>query len=398
MLTRNEIVGILMSFSMLARCAMAQTTARAARANPYTAWTHGPSHSADYFPIAVWLQAPQNAQKFKAAGINTYVGLWQGPTEQQLAELKQTGMKVICDQNAVGLKHLDDDTIIAWMHGDEPDNAQQLPNGSGYGPPVAPDKIIADYQRIRQNDPKRPVMLNLGQGVAWDGWYGRGVRTNHPEDYPEYLKGCDIASFDIYPAVHDRAEVAGKLWYVPQGVDRLRRWSGDEKIVWNCIECTRISNTKVKPTPRQVEAEVWMSLIHGSRGLIYFVHQFQPNFVEAALLTDPEMLLAVTKINRQITELAPVLNSPSITSVNVSVSDPAVPVDVMMKRYNGFTYVFAVAMRDGTTQATISVADLANGMSVEVLDEARTVPSTQGSFTDRFQGYQVHRYRVSIGK
>ena len=24
-------------------------------------------------------------------------------------------------------------------------------------------------------------MLNLGQGVAWDGWYGRGTRTNHPE-------------------------------------------------------------------------------------------------------------------------------------------------------------------------------------------------------------------------
>ena len=42
----------------------------------------------------------------------------------------------------------------------------------------------------------------------------RGRRSNHPEDYPEYLKGCDIASFDIYPANHGSKAVAGNLWYV----------------------------------------------------------------------------------------------------------------------------------------------------------------------------------------
>ena len=74
-------------------------------------------------------------------------------------------------------------------------------------------------------------MLNLGQGVAWDGWYGRGVRTNHPEDYSQYVRGGDIVSFDIYPAVHDKPAVAGKLWYVARGVDRLRGWAANERIV-----------------------------------------------------------------------------------------------------------------------------------------------------------------------
>src|SRR5436305_1582599 len=109
------------------------------------------------------------------------------------------------------------------------------------------------------NRPDRPVLLNLGQGVAWDGYYGRGVRTNHPEDYPEYLKGCDIASFDIYPTSHEREEIAGNLWYVPHGVDRLRRWAGGRKDVWCCIETTRIDNERRKPTPREVRSEVWMA-------------------------------------------------------------------------------------------------------------------------------------------
>src|SRR4029453_10684534 len=130
-----------------------------------------------------------------------------------------------------------------------------------------------------------------------DNYIGRGVRRNHPEDYPEYVKGCDIASFDIYPVVHESPEIAGKLEYVARGVDRLIEWSGEGKVVWNCIECTHISNASVKATPAQVRSEVWMSLIRGSRGLIYFVHQFKPNFREAALLDDPEMLAGVTAIN-----------------------------------------------------------------------------------------------------
>ena len=143
-------------------------------------------------------------------------------------------------------------------------------------------------------------MLNLGQGVAWDGWYGRGSRTNHPEDYAQYVQGGDIVSFDIYPAVHDKPAVAGKLWYVARGVERLRGWADGSRIVWNCIECTRISNTKTKPTPQQVKAEVWMSIIHGSQGIIYFCHQFQPRFIEAGLLADEEMARAVGAINREI--------------------------------------------------------------------------------------------------
>ena len=187
-------------------------------------WSHGPPESEDYFPIAVWLQNPRNAAKFKEAGINLYVGLWNGPNEGQLATLAKAGMPVICDQNAFALQQKDNPIIVGWMHGDEPDNAQSLGKGRGYGPPILPKVIVRDYERIRAADPTRPVLLNLGQGVAWDNYIGRGVRRNHPEDYPEYIKGCDIASFDIYPAVHKSPEVAGKLEFVACGVERLVKW------------------------------------------------------------------------------------------------------------------------------------------------------------------------------
>src|SRR2546428_10674416 len=106
----------------------------------YAGWTHGPPSDPNFFPIAVWLQSPANASKYREAGINTYVALWRGPTADQLDALKAAG----------------------------------------------------------------------------------------------------------------------------------------KKIVWNCIEASRISNETVKPDASQIRAEAWMSLIHGSNGLIYFVHQFKP--------------------------------------------------------------------------------------------------------------------------
>jgi hypothetical protein len=366
-----------------------------APADPYAQWKNGPPHSTDFFPIAVWLQNPHNAEKYKQAGINTYVGLWRGPTDEQLAELKSAGMKVICHQNRTALKHVDDPTIIGWMHGDEPDNAQSLGQGKGYGPPILPQKIIDDYGKIRAKDPTRPVLLNLGQGVAWDGYYGRGVRTNHPEDYAEYVKGCDIASFDIYPVVHNKSQIAGKLWYVANGIERLVKWTGGKKPVWNCIECTHISNSNAKATPHQVKCEVWMSLIHGSMGLIYFVHEWQPKFNESALLSDPGMLSAITAINHQITELAPVLNSPTIEdAASISSSNEAVPVAIMSKKHNGATYLFAVAMRGNKTTATFTLKPTEGVETIEVLGENRTIPVNNGVFKDNFDAWDVHLYKT----
>ena len=368
--------------------------------NVYAQWKNGPSSDPDYFPIAVWLQDPKNAAKYKAAGINLYVGLWRGPTEAQLSTLQKTGMQVVCDQNTVGLAHKDDRTIVGWMHGDEPDNAQPVTDPDTgertYGPPVPPADIVADYEELKERDPSRPILLNLGQGVANDEWKGRGA-WGKQSDYLTYVKGCDLLSFDVYPVVGIRkTDGENYLWYVPKGVDRLIEWSEGKKIVWNCIECTHISNEEKKATPHQVKAEVWMSIIHGSMGLIYFVHEFAPQFNEDALLDDPEMLEAVTKLNNQIHALAPVLNSTTINGkVEVSVSDPETPVDIMLKHYNGAAYLFAVGMRNNPTKATFILDDLPSETKIEVLYEDRTINAVNGQFEDPFNAYDVHIYKFT---
>ena len=349
-----------------------------------------------FFPLAVWVQRPVDAARYREIGVNTYVSLWRGPTAEQLDALDRAGMHAITHQNDRGREQRGRGTIIGWMHGDEPDNAQSLGAGKGWGPPVAPEKIVESYKRMKAEDPGRPVLLNLGQGAAWDNWIGRGVRRNHPEDYPKYLEGCDIASFDIYPATHDHPDVAGKLEFVGRGVSRLVEWTGGKKPVWCCIGTTHIHNRKVRPTPKQVTAEVWIAITHGATGIIYFCHEFEPRQMEAGLLAYPDVAAAVKAVNARVTELAPVLNSQTVKDdVKVTSSNADVPIKTLVKRHGGATYVFAVSLRSEQTTGSFEATGWDADGRVEVIGEGRTLDAVRGKFADRFEGYGVHLYRVA---
>ena len=235
----------------------------------------------------MWLQQPAQATKYRDLGINLYVGLWQGPTAVQLETLQRVGMPVICAQNELALMDPNRAVIVSWLQQDEPDNAQPLVGKVGlarlgWGSPIAPAEMRERYRQMRARDPARQVFMNLGKGVAWDAWKGRGNRTGHPEDYPEYVQAADIVSFDIYPAAETDPALAGRLEVVAQGTRRLLNWAGLDRPVWTVIGASRVNNPQAVVDPAQIRAQVWMSIISGARGIVYFVHQFKPRFVEAS--------------------------------------------------------------------------------------------------------------------
>jgi hypothetical protein len=349
------------------------------------------------FPIAVWLQSAGNAYQYKQAGINLFVG--NTLNLQTLNQLNVDKMKVMCDQNAYALAHLSDTLIYGWIQQDEPDNAQWNDVTKTYDPCIDPAVIIERYDSIRAKDSTRPVYLNVGMGASYTIWGGRGTCWGKTNMYPVYnngyFKGCDIASFDIYPVNYSNSPVG--LWYVSKGIDSLKKWTENKKPVWCWIETTRIDSTSPrKPTITEVKSEVWMALIHGATGFGYFCHSFYPAFDEAALLHDTAMLSAVKKINLQVTSLTKVLYGPNTTGyASAGSSSAMVPIDIMTKNQNGQDYLFAVAMRSGVTTVTFTID---SGNYVEVLGEGRFIAAPEGSFKDDFSSYAVHLYKITTKK
>ncbi len=364
----------------------------------YGRWRYGPPTDPNYFPIAVWLQSASNAPAYRSIGINTFVGLSQDTTNVELAALRDAGMQTICDQDLDWMAHLTDSTIDGWrIPQDEPDNAQPVTDGgSGYGPCIDPAVIVSEYDAQAGADPNRPMFLNLGQGVAYVDYPGRGdACAEQTSMYPMYAAGADLLSFDIYPLNNTDATTGGNLWYVASGVDNLRGWASYQKAVWNWIETTGIDDPAHTPTPAQIRTEVWMSLVHGSMGIGYFCHIFSPNFIEAGLLSLPSNASAVGTINQEIQTLAPVLNTRSLANgATVSSSNVSSPVDLMVKRYMSNLYVFAVAMRPEGTTATFVIRGVPIG-SATVLGESRSIAIDGGTFSDTFAPYEVHLYEIA---
>ncbi len=352
----------------------------------------------NFFPLAVWMQDPGDAVKYKDLGINMYVALWNELDQRQMDLLRASDMKVICRQNSYGLEHKYDTLIYAWMHNDEPDNARWNKEEERYDPCIESSVIIQDYNKMKENDPSRPVFLNLGMGVSYIKWNGRGACKGNTESYKishnGYLKACDIASFDIYPVNSYYPEVQNNLWYVPKGIDSLYAWSGSTKDIWCCIETTKINDKGSKPSVSEIESEVWMALIHRAKGIIYFCHSFvtgENN--EAAMLHDPVNSKGIKEINARVSSLAPVINSVNgVANVSVLSDNPDVPIHYMTKSYNGQSYIFAVSMRDGNSNATFY---LPSGKKAEVIGEDRTIPINNNQFNDSFEPYAVHIYKIS---
>jgi hypothetical protein len=346
----------------------------------YARWPRGLPATNDFFPISVWMQNPNNAARFRAVGVNHYLGLWKGPTEEQLEGLAEASMPAVGEQAGVWQSHIDDAGIVGWLQADGPDNAQENSDGS-YSPCIEPSVSQARYAEMVAADPTRPITLLLGQGVATPDWVGRGECTGRTSDYPEYARAADVLVNYTYPLNNGHP-----LELVATGIDHLNRYAGHEKPVFADLEASSI-NGDVRPTPEQLRAEAWTAIIAGAAGISWYCHRFAPDFSETDCLDDIPTADALTRINRELSELASVLNTQSFELSPLGAGS----VRAVLKQPGRDRYVLAANPTGSATSARFPVE--APGL-VEVIDEGRTLSPLGAGFEDDFSPYAVHLYRL----
>jgi len=356
----------------------------------------------NFFPISVWLQPAGAARAFQEMGVNVYVGgidLYPSPKDRAFLDaIAQYGMYAIAPFKKEYIESglIDHPAFLGWMYGDEPDNAD-----SATGRVIrTPEALLYDFATIRNADPAHRVYLNLGAGVANERQVGRAATD---EQYQGYAKTCDILSYDVYPCNSISPNGPDRLHLVAKGIDRLRKWGGPDKLVWMWIEVNAIRDGEGRcPTPEEVKTQIWMALVHGANGYGFFCHSWAKNWLRenlnitggsAVTAITPAMRQALKEINAEVKQLAPVLNSPTVENGATVRPTMGGRVDVMVKKYGGATYLFAVNMKRQAEKPEITVAGVRNG-TAEVLFENRTVEVRNGKIVDEFAPYAVHRYKI----
>jgi hypothetical protein len=348
-------------------------------------WPNGLSPSASYVPIGVWMQQPINAERYRDVGVNLFIGLWEGPTDEQLDLLNTSELTAFCGQSGVWQSRLEDRAVSGWLIEESPDNAQELPEG-GYGPCIEPEEMQAKYADMTSADATRPVMLLLGQGVADAEWPGRGECDGRDEQYPGYAEAADVLGFYYYPVSRDRP-----LELFASGVERLLEASRHRKPILALIEAASVVEGMPRPTPDQMRAEAWIALVSGAAGIAYYCHDFEPELNETDCLDDAPTRDAMQRINEELMQLAPALNSPTVSNGVTIESDARI--GTRLTRIAGTTYLFAASLSNEPTEARFDLRAIGEA-SAEVIGEDRELAIEAGALEDSFDAFAVHLYRI----
>jgi hypothetical protein len=391
-------------------------------ANYYARFSHGLPANRSYFPIGVWgayAQDQANIEKDKAAGLNLYI--WPADPSYSLQSFAANGMKALLTEDWYSVPGIATAPANAgYMLGDEVD--MTLGPGAGY----------TDMQNRVNRAPHDGRLKYMGYGKGVLFWETDQEAQRFVNNYE------DIVAADEYwftdPDAHVQSQggeflgIHRDLTYSEtrrasnygRTIDRLRYLDGLDgvrKPVWGIVElgwpftATAAEGGRTI-APAEMRAATWQSIIAGARGINYFNHSFggpcQTHHIDREPTCYTAIQAELTKVTSQITHLAPVLNSPTVSSGwSQGAGTTAMVKWVTGKKAAGkgckskkkckkpklHLYVFA-GSAGSSVEGRFSLPCVDDAKAA-VVGENRSVPVRNGSFRDHFvDGNAIHIYRV----
>ena len=299
-------------------------------ANYYARFSHGLPASRDYFPIGVWGSydhTQAHIDQDKAVGYNLYVWDADTPSAGELSRLAANKMKALFTSDWYGSPGLSSASANAgYMLEDEADGRFGLPEGFTV---MQQDNAAAPNDgRIRYANYTKNVLI----------WYSDADAARFVNEFQQVVSSDFYWFTDPYqvPTMEapDWLPEAGQTITTPQirraanygyQIDRMRQLDaldGKRQPIWGVVEegwpFTQTAAEGARAiTPPEMRAAVWQSLIAGARGIVYFNHSFGGPCLTHYINRDPcyrAIQAELTRTNSQITQLAPVLNSPTVSS------------------------------------------------------------------------------------
>lgn len=352
-----------------------------------------------YFPIGVWFQSvvsQADVNLDKDVGINLYVVL---TTNSNLSLVERNGMRAILQQSEwrTNQAAINSPAVAGWELFDEID-MQQGP-GRGYATLSDVAAEIPKDGRIRYN--------NYGKGVMF--WETAAQAARFVNEFQHVVSNDTywftdphFSDSEVIPWLNNgkpltRTQICRAANY-GYAVDRMRAFNAMDRMrrpVWNVVELGWPYNETGGRAiaPAEVRAAVWHSIIAGARGIIYFNHSFGGPNPSHHVVRDPAyaaVRAVVRSTNQLIIQLAPVLNAPFADGVVTA----DLSVRTMTKFHQDKYFVFAGSKENRASTPTITLAGFSGGTAT-VVGESRTIPISDGRFSDNFaDGNAVHIYRI----
>jgi hypothetical protein len=383
----------------------------------FAAFPHSFPDNPAFFPIGVFneFNISSKAAAYQNLGINTFVGLYNGPLDGSPADVQvasNLGMYAIFSADLPYVSGGWANTYAAaagWVFQDEAEGATCDRVYVDYvqaacvddGNKVDTASFEAMRAAVRGHDSTRPVYNGFTNGFAFD-WFLNGTAA----DLAEF---SDIVGYDVYPLVDRRSTYGGQLsigkpWGTFETVALARQSAAHARPIWPDIETSEVdtfNTTCYRPSGSDVQTLVWNAICAGARGITYFNSNFasnctSPTMGNGVLLNAAfsDIAAAVQTVNGQIAALAPVINSSF--AVGYVTTDAPTKLNVMAKYHasEDAFYVWATPKVNAPGTVTFTLAGSPT-TTATVMHEGRTRTVTAGTFTDTFPtANSVHIYKI----
>jgi len=328
-----------------------------------------------FFPIGIYHAQPEDYPTLANMGFNS-VTAW-GTTLERVRECldaaRENGLKVVLEMSAflrgeynpdvlgAMVEELSDHpSLLSWYTVDEPAGSRQL------------EWCVDASARIAELDPHHPVYL---------------VSCN-PGEFATYEPATEILAIDPYPIPHASVKMVSS--WMAAANDAMP----PNKPVWIIPQLQNLAAyqdpTKGRgPTAEEERCMVYLGLIHGAKGVIYYPYDDGPN----GLVHEPQLMDELPRINAELAELGPELLARKWLGAESSDDQP----DLVWAAYVGDQdAIVLVANQSEEPFAGRFALPWATDHDVDVLHETRSVaPDADAtSVTDSFDPLGVHVYRV----
>ncbi|MEV7663494.1 hypothetical protein, partial [Paenarthrobacter sp. NPDC089316] len=364
-----------------------------------------------FLPIVVWYGAPGSDAQLKydkALGINTYA---QGNPATPSAGITANGMFTLFSPSDAPANWANQ---VGTLLDDEVDGRFDTASGLAHMRELAAQFDPAKTGRFTYSNWTSGI-LTYDRSMGFSTDYYNTANVNSVDQYFYAVPQCDWGDNQLRwrtpagqsPIVTANCRTAssyGKIISLQEEVNAARNVQAPIWALPTVVSTGGSTGGYRQLTPEQTKAQVWASIIHEARGIVWFSQSpDQQNindcisgdaFADARLKATPclkDQVAAAGAVNNEIKALAPVINTQSY------VWNFGDGIDSMLKANDGSAYIFAMG-KDGTTGSrTFTLPAGITGTQVEVVGENRTIAVQNGAFTDSFANeYTHHVYKITI--
>jgi hypothetical protein len=251
--------------------------------------------------------------------------------------------------------------LLMWEIADEP-----VWQEMEFGP------LLRKYETVRDWDPVHSVWMNHAP-------------QNELEEITKYNQACDITGVDIYPfyPIKQHHFPNTEISVVGEYTEWILESVNYEKPAIVVLQGYGLNDEfgQMRPTVHELRFMVYNCIVKGAAGIVFF---------GTSGMYDGSNWSSVTKVTEELAKLHDVL---AVTSVMPY--DAVGPVEYLIKQLNSEIYIVAVNTSRGKVKVVFSLPLLQGNLQrLSVLFEDRSVyvDSSEGTFSDWFDGFGVHVY------